>query len=170
MMKKFYKKFTSQPTEKRSSTVLYALVGLIVVVFALFWLVGFSRPYIDDPNFNAPLFTDLLLVTGYLLLALAIGIAVWAVMKSARTLGKGDRFVNNIPVRRISLSVWIGTFVLMLLVFALGSSSPLKINGATYSDGFWLRMSDMFIITSLLLIVAAIASVIYGATKYNRKS
>lgn len=170
MMKKFIKKFTSQPAERRSSAVLYALVGFIVVVFALFWLVGFSRPYVDDPNFNAPLFTDLLLVTGYLLLVLALGIAVWAVVRSARTLGKGDRVVNNIPVRRISLSVGVGTFVLMLLVFVLGSTAPLKINGTMYSDAFWLRMSDMFIITSLLLIVAAIVAVVYGATKYNRKS
>ena len=170
MMKKLLQKFTSQPTEKRSSAVLYALIGLIVVVFALFWLVGFSRPYIDDPNFNAPLFTDLLLITAYLLLAFALGIAVWAVVRSARTLGKGDRVVNNTPVRRISLTVGIGTFVLMLVTFVLGSSAPMKINGATYSDAFWLRMSDMFIVTSLLLIVAAVGAVVYGATKYNRKS
>jgi hypothetical protein len=85
-------------------------------------------------------------------------------------LGKGDRVVNNIPVRRISLTVGIGTFVMMLVTFVLGSSAPMKINGATYSDAFWLRMSDMFIVTSLLLIFAAIGAVVYGATKYNRKS
>lgn len=169
-MKKFLQKFTSQSTEKRSSTVLYSLIGLIVVVFALFWLVGFSRPYLDDPNFNAPLFTDALLVVSYLILAFAIGIAVWAVIRAVRTLGKGDRVVNNIPVRRISLTVGLGTAVMMILTYCLGSSAPMKINGSDFTDGFWLRMSDMFIITSLLLIVAAIAAVIYGATKYNRKS
>ena len=169
MMKKLLQKFTSQPTEKRSSAVLYALIGLIVVVFALFWLVGFSRPYIDDPNFNAPLFTDLLLITGYLLLAFALGIAVWAVVRSARTLGKGDRVVNNIPVRMIGRCVAGGTALALVLTFLFGSSAPMKINGADYADTFWLKASDMFVATSLLMIVAAVGAVVYGATKYIRK-
>lgn len=45
----------------------------------------------------------------------------------------------------------------------------MKINGADYTDTFWLKASDMFVATSLLMIVAAIAAVIYGATKYIRK-
>ena len=97
------------PTEKRSSRVLYALVGLIVIVFALFWLIGFDRPFDDDPNFNSPLFTDALLIVTALILLFGIGLAVWSVVRSARTIGKSDRTVNNIPVRRISMTVLVST-------------------------------------------------------------
>ncbi len=157
-------------TEKRSSRVLYALVGLIIIVFALFWLIGFDRPFDDDPNFNSPLFTDALLIVTALIFLFGVGLAVWSVVRSARTIGKSDRMVNNIPVRRISMTVLVSTVVVMLLSFVLGSSKPMVINGQSYTDGFWLHVSDMFIVTSMLLIVAAIAAVVYGATKYNRKS
>ena len=58
---------------KLPSRVLYVLSGVTVLVFALFWLVGFNRPYDEDGNFNAPLFTDVLLVLMLLLTAGAIG-------------------------------------------------------------------------------------------------
>lgn len=85
-------------TEKRSSRVLYALVGLIIIVFALFWLIGFDRPFDDDPNFNSPLFTDALLIVTALIFLFGVGLAVLSVVRSARTIGKSDRTVNNIPV------------------------------------------------------------------------
>lgn len=69
-------------TEKRSSRVLYALVGLIIIVFALFWLIGFDRPFDDDPNFNSPLFTDALLIVTALIFLFGVGLAVWSVVRS----------------------------------------------------------------------------------------
>ena len=45
----------------------------------------------------------------------------------------------------------------------------MTINGVSYTDSFWLKMSDMFVCTSLFMIAAGVAVVIYGATKYNRK-
>ena len=60
---------------KLPSRVLYVLSGVTVLVFALFWLVGFNRPYDEDGNFNAPLFTDVLLV---LVTVVVVGfVAVW---------------------------------------------------------------------------------------------
>lgn len=72
-------------------------------------------------------------------------------------------------MRKIGYSVAGGTFFILLLTFLLGSSAPMKINGADFTDAFWLRVSDMFVSSSLLLIVAAVAVVIYGSTKYIRK-
>ena len=42
-------------TERISQRVLYLIIALTGVIFLLFWLVGFSQPFVDDPNFNAPL-------------------------------------------------------------------------------------------------------------------
>ena len=157
------------PTEKISSRALYLLVGIAMVVFVLFWLVGFDRPFEDDPNFNAPLFTNVLLVLMVLYLLLGIGFSVWSVVNLLRKRGKTEAVENGIPVKKIGYLVTGGVVVLLLLTFALGSTAPMKINGATYASSFWLRTSDMFIVTSLVMMLVAVAAVIYGATKYNRK-
>ena len=151
------------------SRVLYILVGVTALVFLMFWLIGYDRPYDEDPNFNAPLFTDLLLVVMILFLIFAIAVAVWSVWRSFKVVGSGEKYSNNIPVRKIGAIVACGTFVVMLATFVLGSTEPMTINGAKYADSLGLRLSDMFVSTSILMIVAAIAAVIYGSTKYIRK-
>lgn len=155
--------------KKLPSRVLYVLVGVIVVVFALFWLIGYDRPFDEDGNFNAPLFTDVLLVFMLILTAGACGVAVWSAIRSNKASGGGERVVNNIPVRMIGRCVAGGTALALVLTFLFGSSAPMKINGADYADTFWLKASDMFVATSLLMIVAAVGAVVYGATKYIRK-
>ena len=41
-------------TEKLSQRVFYVLVGLCVVVFGLFYVVGYDMPYVFNPELNAP--------------------------------------------------------------------------------------------------------------------
>ena len=84
--------------KKLPTRLLYVLSGITVLVFALFWLVGFDRPYEDDGNFNAPLFTDALLVLMLLLTVGAIGVAAWSAIRSGKVNRGGERVVNNIPV------------------------------------------------------------------------
>lgn len=155
--------------KKLPTRLLYVLSGITVLVFALFWLVGFDRPYEDDGNFNAPLFTDALLVLMLLLTVGAIGVAAWSAIRSGKVNRGGERVVNNIPVRKIGLAVAAGTAAMLLLTFLLASSDPMRINGLDYTDAFWLRASGMFVSTSLAMIIVAIATVVYGATKYIRR-
>ncbi len=156
---------------RNSHPLLWRSLGglLIAVVFAMFWLIGYDKPYNEDPNFNAPLFTDLLLITTILVLVGAVAVAVWSVVRSLKTTGRGERISNNIPVRRIGTIVAVGTFTVMLLTFLLGSSAPMTINGGTYDDSLGLKASDMFISTSLLMIAIAIAAVLFGSYKTIRK-
>ena len=78
--------------------------------------------------------------------------------------------MNGIPVRRIFRITWIGTLAVLLLTFLLGGSAPMLINGENYADWLWLKLSDMFVITSLLMLVAGIGAVCFGATRYTRKN
>ena len=162
-------KWRNRPTEKISSRVLYVLVGIALLVFVLFWLVGYNRPYEDDPNFNEPIFTGTLILLMELLVALALATAGWSMTRALKIRGKGEAMDNNIPVKKISYGVAIGTATLLLLTFALGSADPMKINGTTFTNTWWLKVSDMFIGTSLAMMLAAVAAVIYGSTKYKRK-
>lgn len=71
-----------------SRIILVVLVALTVVVFGLFWLVGFNMPFIDDPKFNAPLLTDVVIFFVYLMLFLAITAVVLSMSGWARRMGK----------------------------------------------------------------------------------
>lgn len=64
-------KCMKNPT-RLSHAVLVVLVVITVIVFAAFWLVGFNMPFMDDPRFNAPLLTDVVIAFVYLMLLLAI--------------------------------------------------------------------------------------------------
>ena len=139
------------------------------MVFALFYLVGFYMPYLPDPSFNAPIFTDGVIFLMLALLLMAVSVAVAAVVKTLRKTGKGEAISNRIPVRKISMAVVIVTTGLLLLTFLLGSTGALPVNGNDFTDALWLRTADMFINTSLVLIVIAIIAVLYGATRYYRK-
>ena len=157
------------PAERLSQRVLYVLIGLVTVIFALFYLWGYDRPYTINPNFNAPLFTNAVIGLMTVFVLGAIGLTFWTVWTGLRKRGKTGRLDNNIPVKRISYAIAIGTVVLSLLTFGFGSSSEMMINGRKYADTLWLKAADMFIYTALLLLLAAIGAVVYGATRYYRK-
>lgn len=162
------KKLNQLKTDQISSHVLYATVGLTVVVFALFYLVGYNAPYLFDPTYNAPVLTDLVLVLMYLMVAVALGVAVYSVVKGSRT-RSSEKIVNGVPVAKIAWGTVAFVAVLLVVTFLAGSSEPLKVNGTLFSDAFWLRLTDMFIYTSLLLIAAAVVAVGYSMSGINRK-
>ena len=83
--------------EQVSTRVLYVLVALAVVVFGAFFLIGYDVPYEDNPEFNAPQLTDLVLVFMYVLVLLAAILAVAAVAISFKARDKSQGKVNNIP-------------------------------------------------------------------------
>lgn len=56
-----FKNVRQWSTEKISQRVFYCLLGLAALVFALFFLVGYDMPFEENPDFNAPLFTNVLL-------------------------------------------------------------------------------------------------------------
>ncbi len=157
------------PAEKISQRVLYWLIGVIVVLFALFYLVGYDLPFLDNPDFNAPLFTDVLIYFMVLLFIGAISSLGYSAWKGYRSSGRQMKLENGIPETKLRYATWAGTAIAMLLSFLIGSSSKMIINGRDYSEWGWLKLSDMFIWTSIVLLCAAIVAVIFGATRYRRR-
>ena len=71
-------------------------------------------------------------------------------------------------------SLHVGHFMALCLMkrLQMGGNKPIApmlINGENYADWLWLKLSDMFVITSLLMLVAGIGAVCFGATRYIRK-
>lgn len=164
-----FKDIKTWSSEKISQRVFYLLIGVSVVVFALFFLVGYDMPFEENLDFNAPLFTNLLLGLMSIMLLAAFALAIISVVKGYRKTLKGKANTNGIPENKIFRFTWLGTLVLLILTFLIGSSSPLSMNGEVFNDWTWLKASDMFVYTSIVMLLLAIGSVIFGATRYIRK-
>ena len=160
--------FRKKSAEQVSQRIFYILIALAVLLFGLFFLVGYDMPFEENPDFTAPLFTDVLIGLMWLFLVGGIGLAIYSMWKDYRG-SRSEAVVNGVPVRRIFRITWIGLLALLVLTFALGSSAPMLINGENYADWLWLKLSDMFVITSLLMLLAGMGAVIFGATRYIRK-
>lgn len=155
--------------EKISQRVFYILVALSVVVFGLFFLVGYDMPFEENPDFIAPLFTNLVLGLMWLVLVGAIALALFSVAKTVRKTAKSDAIVNGVNENKIFRITWFVTVVLLVVSFGIGSSEPMSINGNDYAEWLWLKLSDMFVYTSVAMLVIALGAVTFGATRYIRK-
>lgn len=155
--------------EQVSTRVLYVLVALTVVVFALFFAVGYDRPYVDDPSFTDPLFTDAVLWFIYLLVVAASVVSVCSLIRAVRRRSGEDSVVNNLPAARIKGCTFGLTALLLIVTFIAGSTEPVTVNGVRYTDALWLRLTDMFLNTSLVLLVLAALGVAFGLSGRSRK-
>lgn len=161
-------KAKNKSAEQISQKVFRLMIGLAVLVFGLFYLIGYDLPFDENPDFNAPLFTDVLIFLMWLFLIGGVGLAVYSMVKDYRS-GKSEAVVNGVPVRRIFRITWLTLLAVLILTFLLGGSDPMLINGENYADWLCLKLSDMFVITSLLMLLAGIGAVCFGATRYIRK-
>lgn len=157
----------------RTQYVLYALIALIVLLFGLVFLVGFDTPYDENPDYNAPLFTGVLIsFTLFLLLATTV-VAIASGVRSMYKYRSKHQKENGIRSARIIMAVATGTMCVLLLSFILAPVDAIKVNGALFADGFWLRVAEMFVDTSLFLLLAAFAAVGIGYTirvkRHNEK-
>ena len=162
-------RFAKLAEERISQRVLYVLIGIAALVFVLFFSVGFYTPFAKNPAFNAPLLTDALIVFMWILLGLTVLVMLLSVFHTVKTISVKQRVVNGIPTYKITIAVFGTTFLCLVLSFLFGSSESMVINGATYADKFWLKASDMFVTSSLVLLLAAIGASVFGATRYYRK-
>lgn len=157
------------PSDKASGRVQAVLVIMSVLLFGMFYFVGFDFPYDEDPRFNAPLLTDAVLWFSYVLFVAAVVVTVISVVRSVRVHSSDDRLSNGIPAMRIAWSIGGLLVSSLLLTFLFGSSEPLMVNGRRFTSVFWLKLTDMFINTSIVLGVIAVAAVCYGMSGLNRR-
>lgn len=61
------------------------------------------------------------------------------------------------------------TLLLLLSTWLLASDRPMVINGTMFSDAFWLKTTDMLIVSSCVLMVVAALFVLYGVSGLNRR-
>lgn len=154
--------------ERISQRVLYIILGITVLVFMVFYLLGYDTPFVDDASFKAPLLTDGVLVWMYILIVFALVVMLYSLYNSIRSVKIEGKVVNGIPKRKITILVIVGMLVVLLLTFLFGTTTSMQINGEMFTDKFWLQAADMFVNTILVMLLVSIGAVIFGATRYRR--
>ena len=150
---------------KPSYRVFYVIMVLTLVIYAAFYLIGYSHPYSENPDFIEPRLTSVLLWFMIAVVVLAVGVTIWAVCKSLGRRGKGARKADGLPVALISGGVALVTVVILLLSYLAGPSGSLNVNGNEYSDVKWLKAANMFVFSSLTLMAIASVSVIIATIR-----
>lgn len=112
---------------------------------------------------------DALLYVVYLLLGVVTGLAVWSGLHGVRSHQKTKESTRGVPARAIAYGVAGLLAVVMLITFLLGSSKPMLINSQWFKDVLWLKLTDMFIYTALVMLIVAAIGVVIGASGMMRK-
>ncbi len=155
--------------EQVSMRVLYILIALAVLLFGAFFIIGFDKPYEEDPGFNAPLLTDAVLVFVYLLVVGALIIMAYSVVRSIKRMDKSVSITNNVPESKILWCTVVMLLCCMIITFLLGSSQSVQVNGVEFTQTFWLKATDMFINTVIVMLIVAVLGVAFGISGYSRK-
>jgi hypothetical protein len=117
--------------------------------------------------YESPLFIDVLLTSIYALLALTLGLTVWSMLRTLQMRNR-ERLTMGIPAKRIAWGVALLLCATLALTALTADTQPLTINGHLYDSSFWLRVSDMLINTSTVLIVVAVMCVALSALGIGR--
>lgn len=111
---------------------------------------------------------DVLLYIIYVMLGLVTGLTVWSGIHGLRCHGVDLEVQGEGRADRRRWIAW-GTagllVVTLLLTFLFGSDKPLLINGQWFRDTFWLKLADMFIFTTMVMLVLAVVGVVIGSLK-----
>lgn len=144
------------PFYKISHTVLYVLLGIILISVALFYGVGYDN--------ERPLYTDVLIVLVYGMLFLALLVTMVAVF---------FQFVHAWKLNRKRAHRLLWGVVLFAALFGvtylLSSDEPVMAQGKVYDNVFWLRTVDMLLYAVYLLLGIALLCIIGAITKVFKR-
>jgi uncharacterized membrane protein YidH (DUF202 family) len=102
---------------------------------------------------EAPLYVDVVIIAVYVLLAVTLAASLYAAWHGVRTHSRQRSALDLRHASAVSYGSLVLPVVCLFVTYWLGSSEPLTINGHLFTDTFWLRVTDMFIYTSILLII-----------------
>ena len=156
-------KLKIKDNKRLANISLRVLCLLTLVIFSLFFLVGYDMPSLTKEGMVEPLLTNTVLVFTYIVLFLSIAIAVWSLIKEFLLGAQLPSVQNGIKVKLIRNTTFISVPTLLILFFLLGSSSPLKVNGIAFNNA-------LFISVSILLLFIGIVCATWGTIKSYRRA
>ena len=152
---------------KIASIVYYVLLALSVVVFVLFFCVGYGREEAVASGFKkSPQFLDLLMYWMYALAVICGACTVYGAVTA-----KGGQVDSNMPKwgkTLAAVSLWLFVPVLLITWF-MGSTTPVVTGTGLYEDAFWLQATDAIIYTIYVLLVVTVVALVASLSGIFKK-
>lgn len=149
---------------KTSSTTLLVLIAISVIVFGVLFFGGHTFDAKENKVYN---FTDLLLYWTYALGCISVLTVLGFVLKDFFA-----KLASNPGEAIKSIIGPIALVVLFIITYVIGDDTPLKLNDEAqkYNTPGWLKISDMMIYSTYVLLIATICAAAWGAIKsaFNR--
>ncbi|MDE5787808.1 MAG: hypothetical protein K2H79_04605 [Bacteroidaceae bacterium] len=156
--------------EKISNYSLYAVCGVIVLVFALFFGVGYDN--YDESGNVAPMLTNLLLGLMYVLGLVTFCLMVWSLVKSARSAaGSDEKETTGIAGSKIVIGTAVVTVLAFVagFVFNMGEEAFTTSSGVTTS-GTMVTLVDAFMVAIYCLAIVSVIAVVVASTGVMTKT
>ena len=140
---------------KIASIAYYVLLAISLVVFVLFFCVGFGREEAVASGFKkAPQFLSLLMYWMYALVAICTVCTVAGAVTS-----KGGKVDSNMP-KWGEVLAQVGTWLfvpVLVITYFMGDDTPIRMGtGELYDSKFWLVATDAMIYTIYVLVVVTV--------------
>lgn len=153
---------------KVSSILLWVIILVTLVVLGAFFFGGetpVEERLVADTSMSEPANTDLIMYWMYFLLALAVVATLWSAVKSF-----GSELKSSPKSAMQGLASIVGLLAVLAISWILGSSEPMDIlgyDGTDASDPFWLKLTDMFII-SVYILMGGLVVLVLGFGVINK--
>ncbi len=156
--------------EKISSWLLKGLMAVIIIVFVLFFLVGYDTPYEENPNMVSPKLLDVVLVLCIALVIAAVIATVWSAVLKV-TQGSNKEREEGLIGRTglISGVAFIGSIVIGLIVGIVQKDQHLLINGKDWHEPVESIITDTSLVSIVILLVITLAALIYSMVTKVKK-
>lgn len=144
---------------KSSSYALLALATISLIVFALFFLGGYE---FDAKGNKVYGFTDLLIYWTYILGFLTIlSVCLFALKGFFSKLSENAREALKSIIGPLAL------VALLVITYFIGDDTPMKVSAEAqrFNTSGWLKLSDMWIYSTYVLLFATIVAAIFGSIK-----
>lgn len=144
---------------KTSSTTFLVLAGISLVVFAVFLFGGHE---FDAKENKVYAFTDLLLYWVYALGIITVVTVLGFVLKDFFA-----KLAANPGEALKSVAGVLALIALLVVTYLIGDDTPLKLNeeAQKFNSPGWLKVSDMWIYSTYVLLVATTGAAILGSIK-----
>lgn len=151
--------------DKIAKITLWVLIGISIVVLALFLLVGYDTPYEENPKFNDPTLTDLLIIWTYILIIATAVVTIGAVIYGFISGGNKSKHEDIGLASKAGVIAW-GTFVVSLIIGGvIGISNKddvLVYNTNDHATPTDIILTDTSMIAILILTIVTIAATIFS--------
>ena len=153
---------------KIASIAYYVLLAISLVVFVLFFCVGFGREEAVASGFKkAPQFLSLLMYWMYALVAICTVCTV-----AGAVTAKGGKVDSNMP-KWGEVLAQVGTWLfvpVLLITYLLGDGTPIRMGtGELYESTFWLVATDAMIYTIYVLVIVTILALVASLSGIFKK-